>query len=157
MSWLFASGDHNTGASLQHQSFQWVFRVDLLDWFNLLAVQRTLRSLLQHHSSKASILLCSAFFTVQFSQPYLTTGKTITLTIWTFVSSVMSLLLNTSSRFVISFPAKKQLSSDFMATVTIRSNFRAQEKKICHCFHILPFFCHEAMGTDAMILVLLML
>ena len=72
-------------------------------WFDLLAVQGTLRSLLQHHSSKASILLRSAFFTVQLSHPYMTTGKTIALTRWTFVGQVMSLLLNMLSRLVITF------------------------------------------------------
>ena len=76
------------------------FRMDRLD---LLAVQGTLKSLLQHHSSKASILQCSAFFTVQLPQPYMTTGKTIALTSWTFVGKVMSLLLNMLSRLVISF------------------------------------------------------
>ena len=81
---------------LQHQSLQWTPRTDLLwmDWLDLLAVQGTLKSLLQHHSSKASILRCSAFFTVQLSHPYMTTGKTITLTRRTFVGKVMSLLLN---------------------------------------------------------------
>ena len=74
-----------------------------IDWFDLLAVQGTLKSLLQHHSSKVSILECSAFFTVQLSHSYMTTGKTIALTIWTFVSKVMSLLFNTLSRFVIAF------------------------------------------------------
>ena len=83
------------------------FRMDLLD---LLAVQGTLKSLLQHHSSKASILCCSAFFTVQLSHPYLTTGKTIALTRWTFVGKVMSLLLNMLSRLVIAFlPRSKRL------------------------------------------------
>ena len=72
---------------LQHQSFQWIFRTDFLcmDWLDLLAVQGTLKSLLQHHSSKASILRCSAFFTVQLSHPYMTTGKIITLTRWTLL------------------------------------------------------------------------
>ena len=74
-----------------------------MDWFYLLAVQGTLGHLLQHHSSKASILLHSAFFMVQLSHPYMTTGKTIALTQWTFVSKVMSLLFNMSSRFVIVF------------------------------------------------------
>ena len=73
------------------------------DWFDLLAVQRTLNSLLQHHSSKASIFWCSAFFMVQLSHPYMTTVKTIALTIWLFVSKVMSLLFDTLSRFVIAF------------------------------------------------------
>ena len=76
------------------------FRVD---WLNLLAVQGTLKSLLQHYSSKASILRCSAFFMVQLSHPYMTTGKTIALTRWTYVSKVMSLLFNMLSRFVIAF------------------------------------------------------
>ena len=73
------------------------------DWFHLLAVQGTLKSLLQHHSSKTSILRHSAFFMVQLSYPYMTTGKTIALTIWTFVSKVMTLLFNMLSRFVIAF------------------------------------------------------
>uniref|UniRef100_A0AC11DZI6 Uncharacterized protein n=1 Tax=Ovis aries TaxID=9940 RepID=A0AC11DZI6_SHEEP len=74
-----------------------------MDWLDLLAVQGTLKSLLQHHSSKASILWRSAFFSVKLSHPYLTTGKTIALTRWTLVSKVMSLLLNILSRFVITF------------------------------------------------------
>ena len=78
-----------------------------MDWLDLLAVQGTLKSLLQHHSSKASILRHSAFFTVQLSQPYMTTGKTIALTRWTFFDKVMSLLLNMLSRLVITFPSKE--------------------------------------------------
>ena len=74
-----------------------------IDWFDLLAVQGTLKSLLQHHSSKASILQCSAFFMIQLSHPYMTTGKTIALTRWTFVGKVMSLLFNMLSRLVIAF------------------------------------------------------
>ena len=74
-----------------------------MDWLDLLAVQGTLKSLLQHHSSKASILQCLAFFTVQLSHPYMTTGKTIALTRWTFVGKVMSLLLNMLSRLVVTF------------------------------------------------------
>ena len=74
-----------------------------IDWFDLLAVQGTLLSLLQHHSSKASILQCSAFFLVQLSHPYMTTGKTIALTVWTFASQVMSPLFNVLSRLVIAF------------------------------------------------------
>ena len=81
-----------------------------MDWLDLLAVQGTLRSLLQHHSSKASILQCSAFFTVQLSHPYMTTGKTVALTRWTFVGKVMPLLLNMLSRLVITFlPRSKHL------------------------------------------------
>ena len=81
-----------------------------MDWLDLLAVQGTLKSLLQHHNSRASILQCSAFFIVQLSHPYTTTGKTIALTRWTFVGKVMSLLLNTLSMLVITFlPRSKRL------------------------------------------------
>ena len=81
-----------------------------MDWLDLLAVQGTLKSLLQHHSSKASLFQCSAFFTIQLSHPYMTTGKTIALTRWTFVGKVMSLLLNMLSRLVITFlPRSKHL------------------------------------------------
>ena len=90
---------------LQHQSFQWIFRTDSfrMDWLDLHAVQETLKSLLQHQSSKAPILWCSAFFIVQLSHPYMTTGKTIALTRWTFIGKVMSLLVNMLSRLVITF------------------------------------------------------
>ena len=99
MSQLFASG----GQSIGLISFR-------MDWLDLLAVQGTLRSLLQHHSSKASILLHSAFFTVQLSHSYMTTGKTIALTRWTFVDKVMSLLFNMLSRLVVTFlPRSKPL------------------------------------------------
>ena len=80
-----------------------------MDWLDLLAVQGTLKSLLQHHTSKALILWCSAFLTVQLSHPYMTTGKTIALTIWTFVGKVMLLLLNMLSRLVITFLPRSQL------------------------------------------------
>ena len=81
-----------------------------IDWLDLLAVQGTVKSYLQHHSSKGSILRCSAFFTVQFSHPYITTGKTIALTRQTFVGKVMSLILNMLSRFIITFlPRSKRL------------------------------------------------
>ena len=81
-----------------------------MDWLDLLAVQRTLKSLLQHHSSKASMLQCSAFFTVQLSHPYMTTGKTTALTRWTFVGKVMCLLFTMLSRLVITFlPRSKHL------------------------------------------------
>ena len=96
---------------LQHQSYQWVLRVDLFNigWFHLLAVQGTLKNLLQHHSLKASFLQCSAFFIVQLSQPYMTTGKTIALTIQTFVSKLMSLLFNTLSFFIAFLPRRNCL------------------------------------------------
>ena len=97
---------------LQHQSIQRTPRTDFfrMDWLDLLAVQGTLKSLLQHHTSKASILRHSAFFIVQLSHPYMTTGKTIFLTRWTFVGKVMSLLFNILSRLVITFlPRSKRL------------------------------------------------
>ena len=106
-----------------------------IGWFDLLAVQGTLKSLLQHHSSNASVLEHSAFFMDQLSYPYTTTGKTIALTIWTFASTVMSLLFNMLFRFVIGFLSNKQVSFDFTAAVTILSDFGTQEKKIYHCFH----------------------
>ena len=96
------------------------------DWLDLLAVQGTPKSLLQHHSSKASILLRSAFFTVQLSHPHMTTGKTITLTRRTFVGKVMSLLFNMLSNF--SF--QEQASFNFMAAVTICSDFGAPQNKV---------------------------
>ena len=109
-----------------------------MDWLDLLAVQGTLKSLLQHHNSKASILQHSAFFIVQLSHLYMTTGKTIALTKCTFVSKVMSLLFNMLSRLVIAFLPVEQASFNFMAAVTICSDFGAQENKACHCFHCFP-------------------
>ena len=125
-----------------------------MDWLDLLAVQGTLKSLLQHHNSKASILQCSAFVMVQLSHPYMTSRKTIALTRQTFVGKVMSLLFNMLSRLVISFSSKEQVSFNFMAVVTICSDFGAQENKVCHCFHCFPIYLHEVMGPDAMILVI---
>ena len=117
---------------------------------DLLAVQGTLKSPLQHHSSKASILQCSAFFTGQLSHPYITTGKTIDLTRWTFVGKVMSLLYNMLSRLVIAFlPRSKCLN--FMAAVTICSDFGAPpEIKSVTVSIVSPSICHEVMGLDAM-------
>ena len=104
-----------------------------MDWLDLLTVQGTLKSLLQHHSSKASILRCSAFFTVQLSHPYMTTGKTIALTRWTFVGKVMSLLFNMLSGLVKTFlPRNKHL--------TICSDFGAPKNKVGHCFHCFPIY-----------------
>ena len=111
-----------------------------MEWLELLAVQRTLKSLLQHHSSKASILLHSAFFIVQLSHPYMTTGKTTALTRQTFVGKVMSLLFNMLSRLVIVFFSKEQAPFDFMAAVTICSDFGAQKNKVSHCFHCFPIY-----------------
>ena len=110
-----------------------------MDWLDLLAVQGTFKSLLQHHSSKASVLQRLVFFIVQFSHPYMTTGKTIALTRQTFVGKVMSLLFNMLSGLIIAFfPGSKYLN--FMATVTICSDFGAQENKVCHYFHCFPIY-----------------
>ena len=110
-----------------------------MDWLDLLAVQGTLKSLLQHHSSKASVLQCSAFFTVQLSHPYMTTGKTIALTRQTFVGKVMSLLFNMLSRLVITFlPTSKRLN--FMASITICSDFGSPKNKVSQCFHCFPIY-----------------
>ena len=106
-----------------------------MDWLDLLAVHGMLKSLLQHHSSKASILWCSAFFTVQLSHPYMTTGKTIALTRRTFFGKVMSLLLNMLSRLVITF-LQRSKRLNFMAAVTICSDFGAQKNKVSHCLPI---------------------
>ena len=104
MNWLFASGGQSIGASALVTSNEYSELISFrIDWFNLLAVQGTLKSLLQHHSSKASILQRSAFFIVQLSPPYMTTGKAIALTRRNFIGKIMSLLFNTLSRFVITF------------------------------------------------------
>ena len=104
-------------------------------WFDLLAVQRTLKGLVHHRSSKASILQSSAFFMVQLSHLYMTTGKTIALTVQTFVGKVMSLLSNTLSRFVTAFLPRSKHLFEFTVAVTVRSDFGAQGNKIYHHFH----------------------
>ena len=109
-----------------------------MDWLDLLAVQGTLKSLFQHHSSKASILWRSAFFTVQLSHPYMTTGKTIALTRRTFVDKIMSLLFNMLSRFITFLPGSKRLLISWL--ITICSNFGAQKNKVCHCFHCFSIY-----------------
>ena len=124
-----------------------------MDWLDLLAVQGTLNSLLQHHSSKASILWHSAFFIVQLSHPYMTTGKTIALTRRTFVDKVMYLLFNVLSRFVVAFfSPKKQVSFNFMAAVTPAVILEPKKKKSVTVCIVSPSICHEVMGPDAMIL-----
>ena len=101
-----------------------------MDWLDLLTVQWTLKSLLQHHSSKASLLLCSAFFIVQLSHPYMTTGKTIALTRQNFVDKAMSLLFNMLSRLVITFLPRSKHLFNFMAAITICSDFGSQVVRI---------------------------
>ena len=114
-----------------------------IDWFDLLAVQGTLKSLLQHHSSKASVLQCSAFFIVQLSHPYMTTGKTITLTMRTFVSKVMSLLFNMHSRFVIAFlPGSKHLLISWRQSPSTLI-LEPKKRKSVIVSIVSPSVCHE--------------
>ena len=126
-----------------------------IDWFDILGVQGTFKSLLQHHNLKASVLWCSTFVMVQLSHPYRTTEKTLPLTIQTFVGKVVSLLFNMHLG-LSQLSSKEQASLSFMAAVTICSDFGVQE--VCHCFHSLPTsICQEVMGTDTMILTFQML
>ena len=128
-----------------------------MDWLDLLAVQGALKSLLQHHSSKVSILRCSDFFTVQFSHPYLTTGKTIALIRWTFVGKVMFLLLNMLSRLVITFlPRSKCFLISWLPSpsAVILEPPKIKSDTIST---VSPSISHEVMGPDAMILVFRML
>ena len=110
-----------------------------MDWLDLLAVQGTLKSLLQHHSSKHQFFGAPGFFIVQLSHPYMTTGKTIALMRRTFVGKVMSLLFNMLSRLV-KFSSKEQASFTCMSAVTICSDFGAPQNKVCHCFHCFPLY-----------------
>ena len=124
-----------------------------MDWLELLAVQGTLKSLLQHHSSKASILQRSAFFTVQLSHTYMTTGKTIALTRWTFVGKVISLLFNMLSMLVITFlPRSKHLLISWLQSPPAVI-LEPQKIKSDTVSTVSPSVSHEVMGPDAMILV----
>ena len=163
MSQFFASGGQSIGVSASasvspsnEYSGLIFFRTD---WLDLLAFQGTLKSLLQHHSSKASIFWLSAFFTVQLSHSYMTTGKTIALTRQTFVGKVTSLLFNMLPRLVMAFlPRSKCL---LISWLQVPSAVILEAPKIkSHCFHCFPFISpslHEVMGLDAMILVFWML
>ena len=122
-----------------------------MDWLDL--VQGTLKSLLQHHSSKASILRHSAFFTVQLSHPYMTTGKTIALTRWTFVGKVIFLLLNMLSRLIITFlPRSKRLLISWLQS-PFAVILESPKIKADTVSTVSPSISHEVMGTDAMIFV----
>ena len=117
-----------------------------MDWFDLLSVQGTLKSLLQDHSSKASILQCLAFFTIQLSHLYMTTGKTIALTRWTLVGKVMSLLLNTLSRLVITFLLRsKHLLISWLQSPS--AVILEPRKIVSHCFHCFPIYFPWSDGT----------
>ena len=151
MSQLFTSGCPSIGVSASTSVPPMISsRMDLLD---LLAVQGNLKSLLQHHSSKVSSLLHSAFFMVQLSHPYMTTGKTIALTRRTFVGKVMSLLFNMLSRLVIAFlPMSKHLLISWLQSP---STLILEPKKLksITVSVVFPSICHKVMGLDAMILV----
>ena len=125
-----------------------------IDWLDLPAVQGTLKSLLQHHSSKASILLHSAFFIVQLSHPYMTTGKTIALTRWAFVGKVMSLLFNMLPRLVIAFLLRtKHLSISWLQSPS-KVILEPPKIKSLAVSSFSPSICQEVMGLDVMILAL---
>ena len=124
-----------------------------IDWFDLLAVQRTLKSLLQHHSSKASVLWCSAFIMVQLAHPYMTTGETIAWTRWTFVGKMMSLLYNMLSRFVIAFlPRSKCLLISWLQPLSAEI-LEPKIIKFVTVSIVSPSVSHEMVGPDTMILV----
>ena len=124
-----------------------------MDWLDLLAVQGTLKGLLQHHSSKASVFRHSALFKVQLSHPYMSTGKAIALTRWTFVRKVISLLFNMLSRFVIVFlPRSKHLLISWLQSLSTVV-FEPKKIKSVTVSIVCPSICHEVMGPDAMILV----
>ena len=118
-----------------------------IDWFDLPAVQGTLKSLLQHHNSKASILWCSVFFILQLSHPHMTTGKTIALTRWTFVSKVMSLLFNMPSRFVIAFLLQRKCLLIHWSSYPPQLFWRNKENKVCRCFPCFLIYLQWSDGT----------
>ena len=120
---------------------------------DLLAVQEILKSLLQHHSSKESVLQCSAFFIVQLSHPYMTTGKTIALTRWTFVGKVMSLLFNMLSKLVITLlPMSKHLLISWLQSLSAVILYPPKIKSAT-VSTVSPSLCHEVVGPDAMIFI----
>ena len=155
MSQLFASGGQSVGSfsfstsPSNEYSGLISFR---MDWLDLLAIQGTLKSLLQHHSSKASILRCSAFFIVQLSHPHMTTGKTIALTRWNFVGKVMSLLFNMLSRLVITFlPRNKRLLISCLQSPSVVS-LEPQNLKsvtVSTVSTVSSSSCHEVMGVPS--------
>ena len=142
-SWSFS---FNISPSNEHPGL-----ISFMDWLDFLAVQVTLKSLLQHHSSKVSFLQRSAFFIVQLSHPFMTTGKTIAFTRWTFVDKVMSLLFNMLSRLVISFlPRSKRLLISWLQS-PYAEIFEPSKIKSVTASIISPSICHEVIGPVAVI------
>ena len=153
MSRFFASGGQSIGVSISLSNEYSGLISSRIDWLDLLAVQWILKSLLQHHSSKASILQCSAFIIVQLSHPYITTGKTIALTRRTFVGKVMSLLFNMLSRLVIAFlPRSKRPLISWLQSPSVVI-LEPRKIKSDTVSTVSPTICQEVMGPDAMILV----
>ena len=132
--------------SISPSSEYWGLISFRMDWLDLLAVQGTLKSLLQHHSAKASIIWCSAFFMVQLSHPYMTIGKTKASTIWTFLGKVISLLFNMLLRLVIAFlPRSKCLLISWLQPPS--AVILEPKKIVCHCFHCFPIYFPWSDGT----------
>ena len=160
MTQFFASGGQSTGVRFSiSPSNEYSGLISFrMDWLDLLAVQGTLKSLLQHHSSKASILQCSAFFIFQLSHPYMTTGKTIALTRETFVGKLMSMLFNMLfNRLVIAFlPRSKSLLISWLQAPSAVI-LEPQEIKSVTVYIVSPSISHEVMGPDTIILVFWML
>ena len=151
MSQFFASGGQSTGASVSAS----VLPMNIQDWF-LLQLTGVISLLSKHHDLKASILWCSAFLMVQLSHPYMITGKTIALTIWTFVSKVISLFFNMLSKFVIAFHPRSSL---LISCLQSPSAVILEGKKIKSVTLpiVFPSICHEVMGLDVMIFIFWML
>ena len=157
MSWFFKPGGQSISFSISPSNKYSGLISFRIDWFNLLAVQGNLKSLLQHHSSKTSILQCSAFFIVQLSHPYLTTGKTIALTKWTFVGKVMSLLFNMLSSLVIAFLPRSKwflfclVLFCFVLISWLQSPsavvLETIKNQASHCFHYFPIYLPWSDGT----------
>ena len=156
MSWLFTPGGQNIGASVSAISLSKEYSGLIsfrTNWVDLLAVQGTLKSLLQHHSSKASTHQRSAFFIVQLSHPYMTTGKTIVLIRWTFVSKVMSLLFNMLFGLIITFlPRSKCLLISWLQSPSAAILEPKKIKSVIVSI-VSPSICHGVIGPDAMVFV----
>ena len=150
MSWLFIWGGQSIGASVSASvpSNEYSGLISFrFDWFDLLAVQGTLKSLLQHYSSKASVLLHAAFFMVRFLHPYMTTGKTIALIRWNFVGKMMSLLFSMLSRLIIAFlPRSKCLLISWLQSPSAVI-LEPKKNKVSHCFHCFPIYLPWNYGT----------
>ena len=155
MSQFFTWGGQSIGVSASTS----VLPMNIQDWFPLgwtgwISLQsKGLSRVFSNTTVQKYQFFDSQTFIVQLPHPYMTTGKTIALTIRTFVGKVMSLFFNMLSKFAIAFLPRSKCLFNFMATVIIHSDFGAQEDKVCHCFHRFPSICHEVMGPDAMILV----